>query len=168
MFLDGLMLFDPANTAITVSAASVNVFDAGATNLQNPTGNQSRDLGAGDEILSVFAIIQQAFAAAGAATLQASIQGAPDNAGAPGAFFDMMMTGVLPKANLTLGRELLRTPLPMNTPAASNTDFPPRFYRLNYTVATGPFTAGQVESGLTTAKSRQASFAYAAGFAPQN
>lgn len=159
MFLDALMLFDPAGTAITATATSTNVYDAGA----------DRDLGSGSPKLDILVLVQQAFAAAGAATLQVSLQGAVDNgSGAAGTYYDFVMTGVLPKANLTLGRALLRTAMPLNQPAASNTDFPARFYRLNYTVATGPFTAGTVEAAVILSDGRQDNVGYASGFSTAN
>lgn len=160
MFLDALLAFDPANTAITVTAVSTNVLDQVA----------QRDMGVNPEMpLDIVVLIQAAFTAAGAATLQTALQGAVDNgAGAPGTFFDFIMTGALPVANLTLGREILRTTLPKKQAAASNVSTPPRFYRLNYTVATGPMLTGQVQSVLIPAHGRQDNHAYPPGVAISN
>lgn len=166
MILDALMLFDPAGSAITVTRVSTNVFDVGINNAQQPTGNQQRDIGpayVGNDSLDIFVQVQTAFTAGGAATLQTSIQAAVDNAGSPGTFYDLVMTGAIPVANLTAGREVLRTPVPRWSIAMSNTTTRPRFYRLNYTVATGPMLTGAVEAVLLASGGRQDNHQYVSG-----
>jgi len=152
MLLDALLQFDPAGTAITATAASTNVLDMAS----------ERDMGVAGRILDVFIVVQEAFTAVGAATLQVAIQGAPDNAGAPGTWADLVMTGPIGKADLLLGAELLKVALPYGRPHAGVTKNP-RFYRLNYTVATGPFTAGKVQALLVERGTRPAQFAYPSG-----
>jgi hypothetical protein len=166
MIFDALELFDPAGTAITVTAVSTNVLDVGITGAQQPTGNQQRDIGpayVGFDSLDVFVLIVAAFTAAGAATMQVSIQAAVDNAGVPGTYYDQVMTGAIPVANLIAGRDVLRTPVPRWAVAISNVNTRPRFYRLNYTIATGPMTAGTMFSGLVSSSGRQDAHSYPSG-----
>lgn len=159
MLRDALLLFEPDGTAITVSADSTNTLDM----------SQGRDMGVNPEQgLDIFIVIIAAFAAVGAATLVVSIQGAVDNAGAPGTYYDFIMTGILPVANLTAGRAILRTGLPRRQPCASNVNTPPRYYKLRYTVATGPMTAGTVDAGLIPSHGRQDDYSYPAGVAVSN
>lgn len=171
MILDALETFDPAGTAITVTAVSTNVLDMGIINAQQPGGNQQRDIGpsySGWDSLDILIQIGTTFTAAGAATLQVSIQAAVDAGGGgsaqtPGTFYDQVMGGVIPVANLISGRELLRTPIPRWNVAASNVNTRPRFYRLNYTVATGPMTAGTVLSTVVGSSGRQDNHPYISG-----
>jgi hypothetical protein len=166
MIFDALEIFDPAGTTITSTAVSTNVLDVGITSPQQPSGNQQRDIGpayVGQDSLDIFVQIQTTFTATGSATLQVSIQAAVDNSGSPGTYYDQVMTGALPVANLTSGREILRTPVPRWSICASNVTTRPRFYRLNYTVATGPMTAGAVESVLVASGGRQDNHSYPSG-----
>jgi len=171
MILDALETFDPAGTAITVTAVSTNVIDMGIINAQQPGGNQQRDMGpsySGWDSLDILIQIGTTFTATGSATLQVAIQAAVDAGGGgsaqtPGTFYDQVMTGALPVANLTTGREVLRCPIPRWSVCAANTNTRPRFYRLNYTVATGPMTAGTVLSTLVGSSGRQDNHAYISG-----
>lgn len=160
MFLDALLQFDPAGTAITVTADSTNVLD-----LLN-----QRDLNPGSGyLMDLLCEITTTFTAGGAATLQVSIKGAVDNgSGAEGTYYVFVQTDALPVANLTVGRQILETPLPSKQPTASNVTTPPRFLKLTYTVATGPMTAGKVASYLIPHGGRQSNHQYPAGFTPSN
>lgn len=150
MLIDSTQVFDPASTAITATADSTNILDAGITG-GLPTV-QGRDLGPGSK-LSARVVVQAAFTAAGAATLTVQILGAPDNgSGAPGTFSVYAQSDAIPKANLTLGA-FIELPLPPAPPQAGGNPedgepSPPRFYKLHYVVATGPFTAGAVQAWL--------------------
>jgi hypothetical protein len=62
-------------------------------------------------------------------------------------------SGAIGKALLTAGTEVLRVKVPLDAE---------RYLRTNYTVATGPLTAGTFTAFL--AHDRQASRAYASGF----
>lgn len=151
MLIDSTNLFDPAGTAITVTANSTNILDMGITG--GLPSVQGRDIAIGAYKLSVRAVVQAAFLAAGAATLQLQILAAPDNgSGAPGTFSIYAQTDAIPKANLTLG-QFIELPVPPAPPQAGGNPedgepSPPRFYKLNYVVATGPFTAGTVQAWL--------------------
>lgn len=152
--IDSNLLFDPANTAITATAASTNVIDAAGTGL--PASPQMRDLGPGAKPLKARVVVQQAFTAAGAATLQVQLEAAPDNgSGAPGAYAILAQSDAIPKASLIAGAfiDLVIPPAPPQMdvlPPDEVAGSAPRFYRLNYVVATGPFTAGQVESMIVS------------------
>jgi len=150
MILDSNLVFDPSGTAITVSAASTNVLDMGITGAI-PTV-QGRDIGIGyDQKLVIYG--NNAFAAGGAATLNIQLQAAPDNgSGAPGTYVTLAETGALSIAQLnagTPGDGGIGTKLfPIDVPPAQIALLAPRFYRLNYVVATGPFTAGTIVAYL--------------------
>lgn len=113
--------------AITVTAVSTNVVDAGAT--KNVA--IGRDLGAGTP-LYLFINVSQTFTAAGAATLTATLQDSADNT----TFADVASVGPLSLAQLTAGRGFnIGFPVPTR-----------RYTRINYTVGTGPMTAGVVSA----------------------
>lgn len=132
MILDKNLQFDPAATAITVTAVSTNVID-----LQN-----ARDIAVGTawEPPCAFVTVGVAFAAVGAGTLRVQLQGSVDNI----TFTTYCQSDDIPKANLIAGAviKLVASPQP---PHAAGL---PRYYRLNYVVTTGPFTAGQIEADL--------------------
>lgn len=151
--LDALLDFEgnEAGVAITVSRASTNVLNMAA----------QRDMGVNPgQPLSILALITETFAAAGLATLQTFIQGSPDNV----TYTDYVGTGAIAVANLEAGREVLRTPLPLRQPAAVDGDTPPQYYRLNYTVAIGPMTAGKIAAYLLSGYGRQDNYAYPKNF----
>ncbi len=176
MILDALEVFDPAGTALTVTATSTNVIDVGLLNAQEPGqgttfGLQQRDIGpayVGDDSLDIFVQIQTTFTSTGSATLQVSIQAAVDagataSAQTPGTFYDQVMTGALPVANLIAGREVLRTPVPRWQVCAAGVTTRPRFYRLNYTIAVAPMASGAVEAVLVSSGGRQDNHQYPSG-----
>jgi len=158
MILDSLLMFStPASPqAITVTAPSTNIID-----LLNP-----RDMGIGDDPALKLAIyVTTAFTAAGAATLQIAFEGAPDNgAGAPGAYVVYAESRAYALADLAIGKKLLPIDIPHRDPSLVVTF--PRFYRLNYTVATGPMTAGAIVAGIVI--DRQDSAQYPAGLTITN
>jgi len=162
--LDSNLIFDPAGTAITVSAASTNILDMGIT---NGVGGNARDMGIGDDpSIRLLIYSNGLFAAAGAATLSIQIQGAPDNgSGAPGTWTTYADSDPLSIATLNSfsgsvasGVKLFPIDLPHREAGAAL----PRYYRLNYVVATGPFTAGTLQAYL--ANNRDDSVAYQSGF----
>ena len=150
MTIDALLLFDPTGTSITVSAPSTNILDLGS----------QRDLGIGDPKLEVEIVVQQSFAALGAATLNVQIQSSVDNV----TWSTLAESSPIAVAALTQGRQILRIDLPADQPA--QTAGIGRYLRLYYAVATGPFTAGQVLSALVL--NRPSTPAYASGFNPAN
>lgn len=124
--------------AITATAVSTDVIDAGAT--KNPA--IGRDLGGGTPLF-LEVTIAQTFTAAGAATLTIALQDSADNA----TFNDVLSLPVLALSNLTVGTRFY-IPLPAKLR---------RYLRANYTVATGPMTAGivnaQIVDGMTVERS---------------
>ena len=159
MFLDKLLEFDPSGTNITVTAASTNVLDM----------LNARDIGRGDTDLDILVIVQTTFTAAGAATLTTSLQSADDDGtGNPSTYYDQILTGAIPVANLTAQRELLKAQVPIDSSAVSNNNTLPRFYRIYYTVATGPMTAGKVGAWIIDHEGRAANYTYPSGFAVAN
>ena len=122
------MIFDKENMfcegqAITATAASGNVIDMGQAN----TGFGER--------VELFVQSVEDFAATGEATLTVTLQDCDTEAGS---FEDIQSTAAIPKADLAAGYRA-----PLNLPPEHR-----RFLRLNFTVATGPFTAGRITAGL--------------------
>jgi hypothetical protein len=163
MMLDLNLQFSAAQ-AITATAPSTGVLDlatglmlTGSTYVTNPPlvwGKSQffgEDLGIGQSmgVPRVVGAAATAFTSAGATTLQVSFQGAVDNGGGTIAgltFNDFMLTQAIPKANITLTRRIFSFDWPKRTPGTAL----PRFVRLNYTVATGPFTGGTLNADVTT------------------
>jgi hypothetical protein len=149
MILDKLLAFTPSAQAITVTAPSTDVIDLGVL----------QDLGIGDDpSLEILCLVTTAFTAAGAATMQVAIQGSVDNA----AWTDMAMTNAIGKASLVAGAEIMRWSLPSLVAGQSM----PRYLRLNFTVATGPMTAGAVLGYILL--DRQQNVAYPPGITISN
>ena len=113
--------------AVTATAASTDVIDFGQAN---------PDVGMAD--LYMVITTDEAATAAGAATVSVALQDSADNS----SFADVAVTAVIGKATLVAGYQIV---IPMPTKLR-------RYCRLNYTVATGPLTAGkfsaQVVAGI--------------------
>lgn len=146
--LDGT--FGPtAGAALTVTRVSTNVLDL-------LTG---RDLGAG-AILGLHVDVLQTFTAAGAATLVVDAE-VCDTVG--GTYLQVLTTPVIPVAQLIAGVSIFRVGLPLNqilNSVAGVLKTPGRFFRLGYTVATGPFTAGTIMAYLNPILDRDTYFSY--------
>lgn len=96
------------------------------------------DVGIGDdEILNLLLEVTEAFAAAGAATLQVDAE-TDDNAAFTSPVV-LQSTGVIGKAALVAGYRI-----PLSIPTQGREEH----LRLVFTVATGPMTAGKVVGGL--------------------
>lgn len=125
--------------AITITAVSTNVIDLGPNHWAKASGN--------DREIPLFIDINEPFTvAAGNPTLTIEIQSS--NAEAFG-------SGVVTHHTLTLAlADLITTKrLPLNLALPADVL---RYVRANYTVASGPFTAGQLSIGVTA--SRQTNF----------
>lgn len=153
--LDANLIFDgtlppAAGAAITVSRASTNVLDMLA----------NRDIGAGMAAPTGLHVkVTQAFTAGGAATLQIAYQTSPDNA----TFVDIMLSPIIPVASLVLGAPMFIYRVPQFQ--LNDTGTPNRYHRLNYTVATGPMTAGAVFAYLAAGMDQDSSNSvYTSGF----
>jgi hypothetical protein len=147
MILDGTLLFD-SGVAVTATAVSTNVVD-----LVNP-----RDLG-NDPEMKVELVVTAAMLSAGATTLQVQFQGSTDNS----TYTTYAESPAIAKASLTAGARSL---LPINLPSPGPGVALPRYLRLNYIVATGPFTAGNLTAFLVLDK--QMNITYPPGIAIAN
>ena len=131
MIIDGLLQFDPALSAITVTRVSTNTIDLLA----------QRDIGGQNGPPMWLAVgVNAAFTAGGAATLVVQMQGSVDNA----TWTTYGESRALAIADLTpVGRLLIAS-----WPLRLAIDAKPRYLRLNYVVATGPMTAGSINAQL--------------------
>jgi hypothetical protein len=128
------MLFDREallsdGQAVTVTANSTNIYDAGA----------ARDLLAG-EALTLVVQVSTAFTAGGAATLVVALE-TDDNVSFSSAT-TLFTSPAIPVAALTAGAR----PVQIRVPRGAE-----RYLRLVYTVATGPMLTGAVIAGLVLA-----------------
>lgn len=125
--------------AITVTAASTNSIDLGATGtVYGTTAAIVRDLGKGEPDVDLLVQATEAFTAAGAATLTITLQ--TDDNSAFSSATDALVLGPFGKAVLVAGWKL-----PVQyVPNGINE----RYFRLNYTVATGPMLTGKLTAGV--------------------
>lgn len=144
MILDSLLQFSNAQ-AVTSTAASTNVIDLGGpaipvlANLQG-----ARDMGIGDDpALKLLVQVTTAFVSAGGATLTVDIAGAPDNgSGSPGSYVVWWTSPAYTVAQMDQGARLLDMDFPRPPQGVGI----PRFVRLDYTVATSTFSAGNISA----------------------
>lgn len=127
MILDALLQLSAAQ-AVTASAVSTNTIDL----------SQNRDMGGARDLYAVITV-DEAAAAAGAATVQFQvISSAAANLGSPTI---LGQTDAIAKTELTVGRKPIVVPIP---PAILNAQpIGQRYLGLQYTVGTGPLTAGK-------------------------
>lgn len=139
MIFDSTNLFSDAQ-AITASAASTNVIDFGATDTPQHAANAiTRDIGKGN-VIELYAQVVEAFTAAGAGTLTIDLQ--TDTAEGFGSATTLWTSATIGKADLVAGYRLPIYFMPQGIQ---------RYLRLNYTVGTGPMTAGKITAGLVFA-----------------
>jgi hypothetical protein len=112
--------------AVTATAASTDVIDFGQV---NPNSGMS-------DHLTVAITVDEAVTASGSATVVFSVQDSADNS----TFVDLAATPAIGKAVLVAGYQLL-VPMPFSHR---------RYVRVNYTVATGPLTAGKFSAQIVT------------------
>lgn len=142
MITDKLNTFSNAQL-VTASAASTDVIDLGPLT----HGNTRRDIGAGEPIYLVVAMLAAA-TAAGAATTNIQLQTSDDNA----TWVTLYDTGALALTDLAAGKRPVRVAVPRGVR---------RYLRVNYVVGTGPLTAGSFWAGLV--KDVQDNTTYASG-----
>jgi hypothetical protein len=135
MIMDAQLLFDgPTPVALTTTRDSTNVLDFGV----------QRDMGIGTPL---YLMITTAVAfGAGAMTCTISVQGSPDNS----SYLVYAQTPALTvtQMNLPLLFPITLPRPPYNVPPATR----PRYYKLVYTVASGPFTTGTLIAGLVAGR----------------
>lgn len=119
-----------ASQAVTATAFSTNTIDLGV----------ARDIGSGEE-LNVYVNVEVAAAAAGAATVNFQlVTSANANLSTPTI---IGQTDAIPKANLTAGATF-SIPIPRSW----INKLGQRYFGLQYTVGTGPLTAGTFSAGV--------------------
>jgi hypothetical protein len=133
MILDRQNLFS-MNQAITATAVSTDVIDLGPEMWAGNAGS--------DREIPVELTVTETFTSAGATTLQIELQSSVNEAfSVP---IKHKLTDVIAKADLAVGKVLTK-----------GIAIPPdvkRYVRLNYVVATGPFTAGKITAGVTSSR----------------
>lgn len=112
--------------AVTATAASTDVIDFGQAN---------PDVGMA-ECCKMVITTDESATAAGAATVTFAVQDSADNS----TFADVSVTAAIGKATLVAGYQIV---IPMPTKLR-------RYCRVNYTVGTGPLTAGKFSAQLVT------------------
>lgn len=122
------------NQAITASAVSTDVIDLGAEMWTGYAGT--------DREIAMEVVVTETFLAAGAATLTMTFESSKTENFA--SVKQHYSSAVIPKADLVLGK---RITMSMKIPPDAQ-----RYSRLNYIVATGPFTAGKLIAALTPSR----------------
>lgn len=130
MIIDKQARFDWDN-AITATRVSTDTIDLSVAN---------RDIGMGDDLWLV-GVVTTAFTAAGAATLAADLIDDDNTALSSPATLQSLMAAT-GKASLVAGFELFKTRIAINK-------ITQRYIGINWTVATGPMTAGAVRAFFT-------------------
>jgi hypothetical protein len=119
-----------ASQAVTATAFSTNTIDLGV----------NRDIGVGEE-LNVYINTEVAATAAGAATVNFQLV-ASDSANLSTPTI-LIQTDAIPKASITVGTVFV---LPIPVSALKNLG--QRYFGVQYTVSTGPLTAGTFSAGV--------------------
>lgn len=147
MLLDANLQLSAAQ-AVTATAVSTNTIDLG----------QNRDLGPGEDLYAVITVDVSA-AAAGAATVNFQLI-ASDTANLASPTI-LSQTDAIGKAELTAGREPIAIEIPHTYLAANPKG--QRYLGLQYTVGTGPLTAGSFTCYIGKAPATSKKF-YPSGF----
>jgi len=159
MRLENLVQFR-TEQALTWNAGSTNIYDvtgAGSGNAPNMIGGVTSsgnaligfDIGTGDgfAIPEVYVDVSTSFVSGGGATLTVQLQAAPDNgSNAPGTYVTIFQSAALTVAQLT-STASLQFQVP-EVPPSTFGEAQPRFYRLNYVVATSTFSAGALNANI--------------------
>lgn len=151
MIIDRFLMFTgssaaaPTDSPTTGTEVSTNVIDLGVDSgiPSSANGGGARDIGIGDDpSLELWAQVTTAFA--DGTSLQAQLQGAPDNgAGAPGSYVTMWTGEAVLEAALVAGAYLANVTVPRTVAG----QVPPRFLRMRF-ITVGTHTAGAVEAGI--------------------
>lgn len=113
--------------AVTATAPSTDVVDFGQAN---------PNLGNGAQATYMVITVDESAEATGDATVEFSVQDSADNS----AWEDVALTKAIGKADLAGGEQIV-IPMPVGLR---------RYARVNYTVATGPLTAGKFSAQIVT------------------
>jgi len=129
------MFTDAQNTLSSAQAVTSTAFSTNTIDL-----SQARDVGAGEE-LNVYVNVDTTATAAGAATVNFQIvTSANSNLSSPTI---IGQTDAIPKASLVAGQQII-IPVPRSLINATGQ----RYLGLQYTVGTGPLTAGAFSAGV--------------------
>lgn len=153
MLLD-LNLVLSNNQLITATAASQGLIDLTGQGVGNAPVNSfgvqnsvfGEDIGIGDGVSPPLLVCIVGTALTGATSLQVQLQASVDSgstgspAYSPNAWENLAETDAIAAATLTAGQKIAEFTIPPRYPGQSF----PRFYRLNYVVAGGPFTGGTI------------------------
>lgn len=160
MILDRLLRFSQNQdlSQVVGSYASTDVLDFGLGTAAAPAiptnaqGGGVRDMGIGTPLRLLVQVIE-AFASGGAATMQVSLQGAPDDGtGAPGAFVTWWQSPIYALATLSVaGARLFNVDWPRPPAGVINQ----RFFRLLYDIAGATTTFGTVSSWVVLERNDQ-------------
>lgn len=131
MLTDNLLYFSKAQ-AVTTSAASTDTVDFSVY----------RDIGNGAQGIELFVTVDEAVTAAGAATVTFSLEDSADNS----SWATLVASAAIGKASLTLGANTVLLGLALKVPLNAR-----RYLRTQYTIGTGPLTAGKFTAGLVWA-----------------
>ena len=165
MILDATSILSQ-NQLLTVTSVSTGTYDTAGLGVGQPVTNIiglptassggisfGQDIGeagpgAGGSTPQLCAIITAAFTASGAATMQTQLQAAVDvsNTGLPTTWNTIIETDTIAVALLTAGRYAAAFSVPGRYLGQNF----PRFYRLNFVIATGPMLTGSITSALLT------------------
>lgn len=127
MILDKLLMFSEAQ-AVTATAASTDVIDLG------PIDGTRRDIGVGYP-LEFWTTVNTTATASGDATVNVQLQTSPDNS----TWTTIASSGDLALSALVAGKRIVSQKVPSGVQ---------KYLRVNYTVGTGPLTAGAFTSGI--------------------
>lgn len=150
--IDATQIFDGTlpntGTAITVTRVSTNVLDM----------LTSRDIGNGNRVYCTIRVLTT-FTAAGAATLDIAYQ-VSNTEGA--GYVDLIQSPTIAVANLVAGTKygFVVPRNQFNNATAGVLAAPGQYHRLNYTVGTGPMTAGAVMAYLSAAPDDDCYYSY--------
>jgi hypothetical protein len=127
MIMDDKLVFSEEQ-AITATAVGANVIDTGVADSM---------IGDGAPVY-LNCVVDTAFTGQGTTTLQVAVQDSADDS----AYDDVVISNAVDEADLVAGKCVLKVALPNGLR---------RYIRLNYTVGSGPFTAGKVNAFLSMA-----------------
>jgi hypothetical protein len=136
MMTDALLQLSSAQ-AVTASAVSTNTIDL----------SQVRDLGPGNDLYAAFTVDTTATAAGAATVTFQIITSAAANLSSPTI---LIQTDAIGKAELTAGRRPIVIEIPSSILAAQQIG--QRYLGVQYTVASGPLTAGAFSCAIVDSK----------------
>jgi hypothetical protein len=181
MFTDNSLLFNsyttPVAVTVTGDSAVIDLTGAGvgvAPAMTNGAGNSiGLDVGAGDgaAMPSVTVIIGTTFVGTGTTTMSIAVKAAPQTSAtdnSQGTYTTLTTTQAFatpPVGSKLTGGTIINIPIPPLAPGEAM----PRYYKLTYTIANGPMTAGALSAGIVMSQPNfNSTFGSEAGLLPKN